>query len=239
MTSITTTASATAKSSPKFGRAFFENLWRSSGIQGVAFLVVGAILAGVGPSIAASPDSIAAFYTANSTRLLIATPILALGVLNLVWFMQSIRVALAEVGLDGWGAAATAASAMMGATLFLLIAVQGVLAYAIAGTGANALTSGLNALLAAGFVLSSFPRAMFVMAPSFGFWRAGYISNVQFVVAVGLVILGVLGGTTWIAGTIWAPDAAFSRIVLPVLEVVWVVWISRVVSRVPSTSTGF
>jgi hypothetical protein len=235
----TTAAVTTASTTSKYGRAFFEHLWRSSGIQGVAFLVVGAILAGIGPEIGTSSDSVAAFYTANSTRLLIATPILALGVLNVVWWTQAIRVALAEVGLDGWGAAATAASAMTGATLFLLISVQAIIAYGVAGFGNGALTSGLNALIVGGFVISSFPRAMLVMAPSFGFWRAGYISNTQFALAVGLVILGVLGGTTWIAGTIWAPDAAFSRIVVPALELIWVVAIGRVLNRVPSTQVGF
>jgi hypothetical protein len=162
-----------------------------------------------------------------------------LNLLNLLWFAAALRTALSDAGQGGWGAAATAASAMMGATLFVVIAIQAVLAYAVAGSGNAAITTGLNGLLLSAFVLSSLPRAMFVMAPSFGFWRAGYISNTQFALAVGLVILGVLGATTWVAGTIWAPDAAFSRIVLPALELVWVVAISRVLSRVPSTPTGF
>jgi len=231
------TAAATTASTPKYGRAFFEHLWRSGGIQGVAFIVVGAIVAGFGPGLA-SASSVAAFYTANATRLLIATPILALGVLNIIWWAQAIRVSLAEVGLDGWGAAATAASSMMGATLFIAIAVQAIAAYTV-GSISGELTTVLNALVAGAFVISNLPRAMLVMAPSFGFWRAGYITNTQFVVAVGLVILGVLGATTWIAGTIWAPDAAFSRLVLPALELVWVVAIGRVLNRVPSTATGF
>ena len=235
----TATVTTTANTTPKYGGLFFEGLWRSAGIQGVAFLVIGAIVAGFGPGIGASADSVAAFYTANMTRILIATPILGLGVLNLVWFMQSIRVALAAVGLDGWGAAATAASAMMGVTLFIVIAIQAVLAYTIAGSGNTALTVGLHGLLLAIFVLSALPRAMFVMAASFGFWRAGYISNTQFLLAVGVVVLGVLGATTWIAGTIWAPDAAFSLVILPALELVWVVAIGRVLSRVPSAPTGF
>lgn len=238
MTSTTTAASA-ATTTPRYGRAFFETLWRMSGIQAVLFLVIGAVVAGFGPGIGASSDSIQAFYAANSTRVLIATPILGLGVLNLVWFTQAIRVALAEARLDGWGAAATAASAMIGAIAFVLIAVQAVLAYTIAGSENIALASGLNDLAWAVVVLSSFPRAMLVMAASFGFWRAGYISNPQFGLAVGLVILGVLGGTTWIAGGVWAPDGAFSRIIVPVLELVWVVAISRVLSRVPSTQSGF
>jgi hypothetical protein len=233
----TTAAVTTASTTPKFGRAFFEHLWRSSGIQGVAFIVVGAIVAGFGPGLA-SAESVTAFYAANATRLLIATPILALGILNIIWWAQAIRVSLAEVGLDGWGAAASVASAMTGATLFIVIAVQAVAAYTV-GAISSDFTNVLNALVLGGFVLSSLPRAMLVMAPSFGFWRAGYITNVQFVVAVSLVILGVLGATTWIAGTIWAPDAAFSRLVLPALELVWVVAIGRVLNRAPSTTTGF
>lgn len=235
----TTTAATAAITTPKYGRLFFERLWRGSGIQAVLFLVVGALVAGFGPGIGASSETVTAFYAANSTRILIATPILGLGVLNLVWFTQAIRVTLAEAGLDGWGAAATAASAMTGAIAFVLIAIQAVQAYTIAGSGNAALASGLNDLAWAGVVLSSFPRAMLVMAPSFGFWRAGYISNTQFALAVGLVILGVLGGTTWISGTFWAPDGAYSAVVLPVLGLVWVVAINRVLNRVPSTRTGF
>ena len=235
----TTTAAPAAATTPKYGRLFFEKLWRMSGVQAVLFLVIGSVVAGFGPGIGASPDSVQAFYAANGTRILIATPILALGVLNLVWFTQAIRVALAEAELDGWGAAATAASAMTGAIAFVLIAIQAVQAYTIAGSANDTFASGLNDLAWAGVVLSSFPRAMLVMAGSFGFWRAGYISNTQFALAVGLVILGVLGGTTWIAGGVWAPDGAFSRIIVPVLELVWVVAISRVLSRVPSTRTGF
>ena len=82
------------------------------------------------------------------------------------------------------------------------------------------------------------PRAMLVMAPSFGFWRAGLITNKQFVAAVVLVIAGVLGATTF-AGGFWAPDGAFSRAILPALELVWVVLIGRVLNRAPSTTVGF
>ena len=78
----------------------------------------------------------------------------------------------ADAGLDGWGAAATAASAALRALFLLLIAVVAALAYSIAGSGNHMLTSGLNDLVWAGFVLTSFPRAMLVMASAFGLWRA-------------------------------------------------------------------
>lgn len=235
---MTATTAAMAASTEKYGRLFFEHLWRGAGIQAVAFIVIGALVAGFGPGIGASSETVTGFYAANGVRILIATPILALGFLNLVWFTQSIRVALAEVGLDGWGAAATAASAMTGAIAFVLIAIQ-TAQVTIAGVGDGAFATGLNTVAWTAVVLSSFPRAMLVMAPSFGFWRAGYISNKQFLLAVGLVFAGVFGGTTLAIGTVWAPDAAFSRFILPALELVWVVAIGRVLSRVPSTSTGF
>jgi len=53
------------------------------------------------------------------------------------------------------------------------------------------------------------------------------------------VILGVLGGTTWFADGFWAPDGLFSLVILPALELVWVVAASRVLNRAPSTRTGF
>jgi hypothetical protein len=236
--SATTTVVTTATSEGKYGRLFFENLWRMSGVQAVGFLVIGSLVAGFGPGIGASSEALGAFYAANSVRILIATPILGLGVLNLMWFAAAIRTTLADHGLDGWGAAATAASSAFGAIAFLLIAAQAVLAYTV-GSGNAVFTTGLNDLSWAGVVLSSFPRAMLVMAPSFGFWRAGFISNRAFVIAVGAVIAGVLGGTTWLPDGIWAPDGLYSRIIWPAIGLVWVVAISRVLAKVPSTKSGF
>jgi hypothetical protein len=48
------------------------------------------------------------------------------------------------VGQGTWAAAATAASAGVGVIFFLLIMVSATLAYSIAGSGTNQLTSGLN-----------------------------------------------------------------------------------------------
>lgn len=236
---MTATTAAVPATTSKYGRSFFENLWRMSGVQAVAFLVIGSVVAGFGPGIGASSDSLTAFYAANSTRILIATPILGLGILNLTWFVAAIRTTLAEHGLDGWGAAATAASSAFAAIAFGLIAIQAALAFAIAGSGNVSFVTGINDLGWAGFVLSSFPRAMIVMAGSFGLWRAELISNKQFGLAVGLVILGVLGGTTWIGGGIWAPDGLVSRVIWPALGLIWVVAAGRVLARVPSTRTGF
>jgi hypothetical protein len=218
MTSISTTANASANATPKYGAAFFEHLWRGAGVQAVAFAVIGLVIYGFQPFIAA--------------------PILGLAILNLTWWAAAVRTTLADAGLDGWGAAATAASALVAGTLFVILGLATTTA-SLAGTGNDALVSGLNQLGSSLFVLSSFPRAMLVMAPTFGFWRAGLITDKQFVVGVALVILGVLGGTTWIDGTIWAPDGVFARIIWPALGLAFVVAASRVQNRAPSTRTGF
>jgi hypothetical protein len=76
--------------------------------------------------------------------------------------------------------AATASSAVLGGLFLLLIAVGAALAYSIAGSGNHTLTSGLNDFAWACVVLTSFPRAMLIMAETFGLWRAGLISNALF-----------------------------------------------------------
>jgi len=52
-------------------------------------------------------------------RSLIAAVFYGLAVLNLMWFAGALRNTLTDAGQDGWGAAATASSAAIGA-LFLL-----------------------------------------------------------------------------------------------------------------------
>jgi len=236
---MTASTAALAASTPKYGRLFFENLWRMSGVQAVAFFVVGTLVAGFGPGTGASPEALQAYFVGNSTRILIATPILGLGILNLVWWAQALRTTLAESGQDGWGAAATAASSMVGAIAFGLVALRAALAYSVAGSAGSEIASALNDLGWAGFVLSSFPRAMLVMSGTFGFWRAGMISNRSFLLGVAVVLLGVLGGTTWVGGGFWGVDGLFSAVIWPVIGLVWVVAASRVLNQAPSTRTGF
>ena len=45
---------------------------------------------------------------------------------------------------------------------------------------------------------------MLIMSGVFGLWRAGLISNAVFTAGVAAVVLGVLGGTTWLAGILGA-----------------------------------
>jgi hypothetical protein len=144
-----------------------------------------------------------------------------------------------DAGQDGWGAAATASSAEFGALFLLLVTVTATLAYSIAGSGNNALTSGLNDFPWVLVVLSSFPLAMLIMAGSFGLWRAGQISNELFAAGVAAMVLVLLGGTTWLRG-FWARDGAYSRFVSPIIGLVWVVAASGILlKRSPSTRVGW
>jgi hypothetical protein len=207
---------------------FWEHLWRTSGLQFVGFFIITSVIYGYQPQVGASADALGAFYNGARIRILIAAAFSGLNLLNLLWFAAALRTTLSDAGRDGWGAAATAASAALGAMTLLQVAVGAVLAYSIAGSGDQTLASGLNDLAWVLVVLSSFPRAMLIMSGVFGLWRAGLISNALFAVGVVAVVLAVLGGTTWFSGGVWAPDGAYSRFVSPLLLLLWVLAVSRV-----------
>jgi hypothetical protein len=184
----------------------------------------------------ASTEALLAFYQGDRTRILIAAVLDGFAILNLMWFAAALRTTLAEAGQDGWGSAATASSAALGGVLLLLITVSAALAYSIASPRNSALLEGLNDFAWAGVVLSSFPRAMLIMAAAFGLWRAGLISNQVFAVGVAAVVLVLLGATTWTSGGFWAPDGVFSRIVSPLIGLLWIVVVSRILlTRSPPT----
>ena len=219
---------------------FWERLWRQSGINFVVFFIIAYVIYGYQPQVGASADALVAFYDGDRTRILIAAMFSGMAVLNLLWFAAALRTTLADAGQDGWGAAATASSAAVGGLFFVLVTVSAALAYSIAGSGNQTLTSGLNDFVWALVVLSSFPRAMLIMAGSFGFWRAGLISNSLFAACVAAVVLVLLGGTTWLSGGFWAPDGAYSRFVSPAIGLGWGMVVSGVLlTRSPATRAGW
>jgi hypothetical protein len=220
--------------------AFWERLWRTSGLQFVGLFIVASLIYGYQPQVGASPEALDAFYGGDRTRILIAAIFSGLNLLNLLWFTAALRTTLTDAGQDGWGAAATAASAAVGALCLLHLILSAALAYSIAGSGNAALTSGLNDLSWAVVVLTAFPQAMLIMSGVFGLWRAGFISNALFTAGVGAVVLGVLGGTTWLRGGFWAPDGGYSRLVMPIILLLWVAVVSRVLlTRSPATRAAW
>jgi hypothetical protein len=195
---------------------------------------------GYQPGVGASSQELFTFYTGHSARILIGAIFGGLTVLNLMWFAAALRTTLADEGRDGWGAAATAASAAFGGMFLLFITISAGLAFSIAGSGNQALISGLNDFSWALVVLSSFPRAMLIMSGAFGFWRAGLISNAVFAAGVAAVVLAVLGGMTWMGSGFFAPDSAFSRFVQPFILIAWVFAVTAVLlKRSPSKGTGW
>ena len=238
--SQSTTVTAASSPSVYASRGFWDRFWRTAGIQFVVFSVIVYLIYGQQPQIGASADSLIAFYHGERMRILIAAVFAGLNVLNLMWFVAAIRTTLADAGQDGWGAAATASSAALGALLLLMIAVSAALANSIAGSGNDALTSGLNDFLWASVVLSSFPRAMLIMSGTFGLWRAGLISNKLFAAGIAALLLALLGGTTWLSGGLWAADGIYSRFVSPLIGLVWILVVSRVLlSRSPAARAGW
>jgi hypothetical protein len=208
-----------------------------NGINFVVFFIIAYVIYGDQPKVGASAEKLVSFYDGDRTRILIATVIFALAVLNLLWFAAAIASTLRDAGQGGWGAAATASSAALGAVFFLLITVGAALAYSIACSGNTVVTSGLNDFAWALVVIVSFPAAMLIMAGSFGLWRAGIISNALFSAGVAAVVLVLLGGTTWAGDGFRAPDGAYSRFISPIIALAWVTVVSGLlVMRTPSAA---
>jgi len=218
---------------------FWERLWRMSGISFLVFSVIAYIIY-PHSQVGASPEALVALYSGDHLRILIAAVVSGMAILNLLWFVSALRTTLADAGQDGWGAAATAASAVLGGFFLLLLTIAAALAYSIAGSGNGALFAGLNELAWAGFVMTSFPRAMLIMAGSFGLWRAKLISSALFTAGVAAVVLVLLGGATWTSGGFWAPFGAYSRFVSPLIGLVWIAVVSRVLlTRTPATRAAW
>jgi hypothetical protein len=198
------------------------------------------VLYGGQPGVGVPSDALVAFYTGDRTRILIAAVFAGLNILNFMWFAAALRTTLADAGQDVWGGAATAASAAFGGLYLLFVSIVAALAYSIAGSGNKALTPGLHDFALALVVLSSFPRARLIMAGTFGLWRARLISNALFGVGVTAVVLGVLGGTTWLNGGFWPTDAAYTRFIFPIISIVWIVVVTSVLlSRKPAARAAW
>jgi hypothetical protein len=206
----TSTTAMTTSTSVFATRGFWEFFWRTAGIQSIVLAIIAQIIHGHQP--------------------LVAEVFFGLAILNLMWFAAALRTTLAEVGQDGWGSAATASSAVVGGFFLLLTALDAALGS----------TSELNGLAWSGVVVSSFPRAMLIMAGTFGLWRAKLISNALFATGVGAVVLVLLGGSTWLTEGFWSPDGGYSRFVSPIIGLLWVAFVSRILlTKSPAARAGW
>ena len=214
----------------------WERIWRGSGVVFAVLVIIASVIYGRQPKLGASDVKLVSFYDGDRTRILIATVIFCFAFLELLWFGAALSSVLRDAGLGGWGAAATASSAALAAVLFTRMAVRAALAFSIAGSGSPGVTSALNDL---GFVLTvilSFADAMFVMSGAFGLGRAGVISKRFFSAGVAVVVLALLGGTTWASDGFWAPDGAYAVIAQAVVFL-WIAVLSGFLAmRSPSAA---
>ena len=204
----------------------WQKNWRGSGIFFVVFFIISWIIYGSQPEVGSSPTELVSFYDGDRTRILIAATLLAFNLLNLMWFAAALSSVLRDAGKGGWGNAATASSAALGAILFVLFTLNLVLAYSIAGSGNNQVTSGLNDLSWILAIVASFPAAMLVMSGSFGLWRAGIISSAPFSAGVAAMVLILLRATTWAGDGFWAPDGAYTHYISTIVALAWVAVVS-------------
>jgi hypothetical protein len=120
----------------------WERNWRGNGVIAAVLFLLSYIL-GSQPKVGASAETLASFYEGDSTRILIATVVFGFAILCLMWFAAALASVLADAGKGGWGRAATAASAAVGAVYFVLLTLWAALAYSIAGPGNDQVTSAL------------------------------------------------------------------------------------------------
>ena len=209
----------------------WERNWRGSGIFFAVASVIGWVIYGSQPHVGSSAAELISFYDGDRTRVLIGSALLALNVLNLLWFAAALTSVLRDAGRGGWGSAVTAASAALGTVLFVLYTLSLALAYSIAGSGNTQVTSGLNDLSWALTVVVSFPTAMLIMAGSFGLWRSGIISNTAFAVGVTAMLLVLAGASAWAGGGVWAPDGAYLQYFTPFVFLAWIAVVSAFLRR--------
>jgi hypothetical protein len=219
-----------------YSQEFWTRVWRSAGIQSIAFFVIGYIIYGTQPGVGASPEKLAAFYSGDRTRILIASVFFGFGVLNLMWFGAALSSALRDAGMGGWAGAAIAAAGAFGGIVLVNVTVVTGLAYSIAGSGSIGLVSGLNDLSWALQVLTSFPAAMLLMAGTFGLWRARIISNTTYWTIFPGWVLVVIGATTWASSGFWAADGAYLQFVTPVVFAVLITFFSGLLTLRVSTA---
>ena len=214
----------------------FERGFRSNGIVFAVFFIIASIISGSQPKVGASAAELVSFYDGNRTQILIATVIFGFAILCLLWFAAALSSALRDAGQGTWATAATAASAALGVAFFVLITLSATLAYSIAPSGNDQITSGLNDLSWVLKVIASFPAAMLIMAGTFGLRQAGIISRAPSGAGVAAVVLVLLGATTWAGDGIWAPDGAYSQFISPIIGLAWIAVVSGFLYRLnPST----
>jgi hypothetical protein len=215
----------------------WERSFLGNGVIAAVLFIVSFAIYGSQPKVGASADKLVSFYDGDSTRILISVVVYGIAVLCLLWFAAALAGVLRDAGKGGWGTAATAASAAIGAVYLMLVAIRASLTYSAAGSGSDQVTSALNDLNWVLMAIGWFPIAMLVMAGSFGLWRAGIFSTRAFEAGVTAMVLVLLGTTTWASDGFWAPDGVYARFVPTLTMLAWISAVSVFLVRRYSAAT--
>src|SRR5207253_5139030 len=82
--------------------AFWDHLWRTSGLEFVGFFIITSVIYGYQPQVGASAEALVVFYNADRARILIAAALSGLNLLNLLWFAAALTTMLSDAGRSGW-----------------------------------------------------------------------------------------------------------------------------------------
>src|SRR5262245_47471044 len=78
--------------------AFWERLWRASGVNALVFFIAAYFIYGYQPHPGAPAGELVSFYTGERTRILIAAVINGMAILNLLWFASALKTTLSDAG---------------------------------------------------------------------------------------------------------------------------------------------
>src|SRR4029453_13665191 len=134
----------------------WEKNWRGNGVIAAVLFVISYVIYGSQPRVGASAEKLLSFYDGDGARALISTVGFAFATLCLMWFAAALASVLRDAGKGGWGTAATAGRATLGAVYFVRITIRAALAYSIAGSGNDQVTSAFNDVSWAVIVLGWF-----------------------------------------------------------------------------------
>src|SRR5215467_8520134 len=98
MSTSTSAPAVTSSTSVYASGAFWERLWRLSGIQFVVLFIIAYLIYESQPQVGASADVVVGFYERGRTRILIAAVISGMAVLTLMWFAAALAYSIAGSG---------------------------------------------------------------------------------------------------------------------------------------------
>ena len=93
----------------------WERNWRGNGVIATVLFIISYAIYDSQPKVGASADKLVSFYDGDRTRILIAAVVFGFAILCLMWFAAALASVLRDAGKSGWGRAAIAASAAIGA----------------------------------------------------------------------------------------------------------------------------